>query len=56
MNQSNKEKLRIWISKVKKEVHFSKCSEKNFECMEFKRYDELMEFVRTCIDCGYKVG
>lgn len=44
----------IWISKTNKEVFLSEM--KDYECVEFKRNDELMEYVRACIECGYKIG
>ena len=47
-------KYQLWISKGKKEIFLSEV--KQYECMEFKQYEQLMEFVRACIDCGYKVG
>jgi hypothetical protein len=46
--------LRIWMSKSKKEIFFSEILE--YEPMLFKSYEELMEHVRACIECGYKVG
>lgn len=56
MHLKNDKKLQIWISKTRKEVLFSKRLDKNFECIEFKKYEELMDYVKACISCGYKVG
>lgn len=50
----NMKEQQIWISRTQKEVFFSEVRE--YERMEFKKYEELMEYVRACIACGYKVG
>ncbi len=47
-------KHQLWISKGKKEVFLSEVRE--YECIEFEKYEQLMEYVRACVDCGYKVG
>lgn len=52
--KSSRKSLSIWLSRGKKVVLFSEVKE--FEQMEFKTYEDLMEYVRACIDCGYKVG
>ena len=46
--------LQIWISRTKKEVFFSEMMD--YEQMEFKKQEEVMEYVTACIECGYKVG
>lgn len=50
----NKRLLQIWISRTKKEVFFSEMMD--YEQMEFKKQEEVMEYVTACIECGYKVG
>lgn len=51
MNEQKKDstqKQKIWISKSKKEVFLSEVRE--YEHMEFKKYEELMEYVRACVE------
>ncbi|MDD3222883.1 MAG: hypothetical protein PHG07_10990 [Lachnospiraceae bacterium] len=50
----NQRLQQIWISQTKKEVFFSKVGE--YERVEFKKHEELMEYVRACVECGYKIG
>lgn len=45
---------RIWISQDKKEVFFSEIRE--YERMEFRRYEEMIQYIRACVESGYKIG
>ncbi|MDD3219049.1 MAG: hypothetical protein PHC41_12795 [Lachnospiraceae bacterium] len=53
-NSVNRKLQQIWISHTKKEVFLSEVRE--YECMEFPKYESLMEYIRACIECGYKIG
>lgn len=53
-NRIIQKQQQIWISKSKKEVFFSEVRE--YECVEFKKYEDLMEYIKVCVECGYKVG
>lgn len=44
----------IWISHAKKEVMFTQTG--NYENLEFDKNEYLMDYIKACIACGYKVG
>lgn len=52
-NESLRRK-QLWISRTNKEVYLSEMQ--GYEKVEFRNYEEMMEYIHACIDSGYKVG